>query len=132
MKTKRIFMIFCIALVSLAIIAPSSWAGSAQHHRLEGLALGIGAFIIGKAILDAHHRDHHVDTHVAAYQPAPPERPRPHRRWVSKRVYVPAKYKKVWNPGHYSRRGHWVSGHWTHIETEPGYWTRRRVRAYRH
>jgi hypothetical protein len=42
-------------------------------------------------------------------------------------MWVPAEYKKVWNPGHYNRRGKWRPGRWINIEVEPGHWSERRV-----
>ena len=129
MTAKRLIMILFVAIFSFTVTTSAAWAGSAQHHRLEGLALGIGALIIGKAILDAHRGDHHVEAHVGAYRYDRPVHRRPHRHWEIQRVWIPAKYEKVWNPGHYSRRGHWIPGHWRRIEIEPGYWTRQRVRV---
>jgi hypothetical protein len=129
MKTKRLLIILIIALFSLAVTTPSAWAGSAQQHRIEGIAIGIGALIIGKAILDAHNGNHSVGAHVADYQDDRPLHRRPYPRFQTQRVWVAPNYKKVWKRGHYNPRGRWVPGHWTRIEITPGHWTRQRVRT---
>jgi len=47
--------------------------------------------------------------------------------WEVRKEWVSPTYKKVWNPGHYNRRGKWISGHWIEIEDGPGYWSETRV-----
>lgn len=123
MNTKRFFTLFLIAIISIAFTASASWAGSAQKHRLEGAVIGIGALILTKAIID-----HQRDVYAAQTQPTVYEyHHRPAGYWDTQKEWVPARYEKIWNPGHYNRRGHWVSGHWVQKEIEPGYWTQRRV-----
>jgi hypothetical protein len=132
MKTRRLLIILMIALFSLAVTTPSAWAGSVQQHRIEGIAIGIGALIIGKAILDAHSGNHSVGAHVTTYRENRPIHGRSHGRLQTQRVWVAPTYKKVWNRGHYNPRGRWVPGHWTRIEIAPGYWTRQQVRRGHH
>lgn len=123
MNTKRFLTLFLIAIISIAFTASASWAGSAQKHRLEGAVIGIGALILTKAIID-----HQRDVYAAQTQPIAYEyHHRPAGYWDTQEEWVPGQYKKVWNPGHYNRRGQWVSGHWMQVEIEPGHWTQRRV-----
>jgi hypothetical protein len=128
MKTQKLIVTGIIALSIILTSTSSSWAGSAHDHRMEGLAWGIGAAILGKVILD-YHRD----------QPpvvAPAPRPAVHAqrvpdhsagRWEVRREWVPARYKKVWNPGHFNHRGQWVRGCWLRVRAEPGYWREKEV-----
>jgi len=123
MNTKRLLTLCLVAIISIAFTAPAAWAGSAQKHRLEGAVMGIGALILTKAIID-HSR------YVDAVETRPAARPYPYQPagyWDTQREWIPARYHKVWNPGHYNRRGQWVSGHWMQVEIEPGYWTGKRV-----
>jgi hypothetical protein len=131
MNPKRFLILLCTALFSLAVVAPNGWAGSPQQHRLEGIAIGIGALILGKALVDAHQNGH-FEARVAAYQTDYPEHHRPRGHWESRRVWVPAKYKKAWNPGHHNRHGRWVPGQWRRTEIQPGHWINQRVRVGHH
>ena len=126
MNIKRFFIIIGIVMFTVVTFAPQSWAGSASRHRIEGAVIGIGAVILGAALLDQHRSYHHEAEVVSVRK----HHPRPHRPagyWETHREWVPAKYEKVWNPGHYNRRGHWVRGHWTQIQIESGYWHTERV-----
>lgn len=127
MKTKPIAILVCLAVVSTFLIMPaSSWAGSPQSYRWEGVAIGIGAAILGNALLNAYHQPP-----APAYRPAPvyhrPGPPQPAGYWQTHREWVPPQYQKVWNSGHYNRHGRWVPGQWIQTEIQPGYWVERRV-----
>ncbi len=127
MNTRRILLIMAIAIFGIVSIAPHSWAGSASHHRLEGAVIGIGAVLLGKAILD-HHRYHSpAGEPVAVQRPYPRRYHRPAGYWETHKQWIPPKYEKVWNPGHHNHSGHWIPGHWTRIQTEAGYWHYERV-----
>jgi hypothetical protein len=90
--------------------------------------------MIGSAIYHAYHQGHREGyvIHKPAYRSG---RSRPaHRRqhprqghWELKKEWVPAVYKRVWNPGHYNRHGRWVRGRWVEIIDEPGYWVEKKV-----
>ncbi|MCJ8502281.1 hypothetical protein [Desulfatitalea alkaliphila] len=129
MKSKAIAIILFATLCATLLFTPqTSWAGSPQSHRWEGVAIGIGAAIIGSAILKAHQQPPVVVAPyrpAAVYAPGPPPRSRGH--WEVRKEWVPAQVEKVWNPGHYDRKGRWVAGHWIHREVQPGYWTQTRV-----
>ncbi|MEJ2155175.1 MAG: hypothetical protein P8X96_07550 [Desulfobacteraceae bacterium] len=127
MSGKRIISIILFVIVAIAFAAPASMAGTPAQHRLEGVAIGIGALILTKAIID-HHRHE-----IAAVTPAAQRYDRhPHRRgpsgcWKIHKEWVPATYERVWNPGHYNRGGRWIPGRWIEVEAEPAHWSKRRV-----
>ena len=127
MNGKRIISIILFASVAIAFAAPATWAGSPSQHRLEGAAIGIGALILTKAIID-HHR-HEVAAVAPASHRYGNHRPRraPAGYWEIQKKWVPATYNRVWNPGHYNRRGRWIPGRWMNIEVEPGHWSKRRI-----
>ncbi len=127
MNAKRLMIIMLIAIFGLVCAAPSSWAGSPQQHRIEGIAIGIGALILGKAILDAAHGDHYPEVTVAAHYQARPAHYKTGGPRKTQRVWVPAQYKRAWTPGHYSHRGLWVPGHWKQIVIQPGHWVNQSV-----
>lgn len=134
-KTIAIFVAVCL---TLALAAPAAWAGPKQRHRWEGVAIGMGAAILGGALINAHR-----------YPPAcnrggstviirgetridpPPRYPvRRHDRrghWETRRVWVSPAYERVWNPGHYDRGHRWVPGGWIEVVKEPGYWKEERI-----
>ncbi|MDM8522236.1 hypothetical protein QUF80_02600 [Desulfococcaceae bacterium HSG8] len=139
---KRILISSIVMVVCLSLLAPPVLAGSKQRHRWQGVAIGVGAAMLGHAIISEHHRN----LKAAAQERSPgypPQRyreyssprvydcppPPPSRRghWEFRKIWVPAKHKKVWNPGHYNRRGKWVPGKWIRIKDEAGHWVEKRV-----
>jgi hypothetical protein len=131
MKPKAIMIASFLAIfVTVATIPDNTWAGSTQRHRWEGVAIGIGAAIIGSALINSLHGS------PAVVGPAPTqaavhyyhERPRaPKGYWTIEKEWVEPTCKKEWNPGHYNRRGQWVPGGWIQLEVEPGHWIERKV-----
>ena len=139
MRKKRLIIGLLVGGITLMMISSSAFAGNVQRNRWEGVAIGVAATLLGQALLD-HHRDIH-------YRPAPAprvvhrppvrysepyraydHRPRKHRGHARfHKVWVPPVYKKVWNPGHYNRRGRWVSGYWIEKQVRPGYWEKQRT-----
>jgi hypothetical protein len=131
MNTRKIIAVICAAVLGTVIAVSPSWAGSKQRHRWEGVAIGIGAAILGKAILDTYHHNYHATGPHAGpaivehhYHQAPPE---PAGYWETRKEWIPPVYTKKWNPGHHNRHGHWVEGHWLRIEVQPGYWEYQKV-----
>lgn len=142
---KKIFVALIVAVVSLSLSVPSAWAGSKQRRRWEGVAIGLGAAILGHAIIKDSQRHRAVDrrgyyapscrTRESArpvYNPPPPaynDPPRRHRRghWEMRRIWVPPTYKEVWNPGHYSHKRKWVPGKWIKIIDQEGHWVEKEV-----
>ena len=123
MNAKRFLTLFFVTIISIALTASASWAGSAQRHRLEGAVIGIGALLLTKAIIDHSRDDYATQVHPAGQ----PYYHQPTGYWETQKEWVPARYKKVWNPGHYDARGRWVSGRWIQIEVESGYWAAKKV-----
>lgn len=129
MKLKKLLSIGLIVVFGVTVFTTGAYAGSKQRHRWEGVAIGIGAVILGKALIDGIH-------HSRASVYAPPARPlpskhhyreRPAGHWETRREWVPPQYEKVWNPGHYDDYGRWVAGRWIQIEVEQGYWVEKDV-----
>ena len=131
---KKFLTLMTAVALSLMILIPSANAGSPQSHRWEGLAIGVGAAILGSALLN-----HHVAASAPApgvYAPPAPEyrrhrsyrhRPRSRGHWEIRKTWVAPVYEKVWNPGHFNPRGRWVKGGWIQVEREPGYWEEERI-----
>ncbi|RLC11179.1 MAG: hypothetical protein DRI57_19285 [Deltaproteobacteria bacterium] len=139
---KKVLVSLIAAVVCLSLLTTSIWAGSKQRRRWEGVAIGVGAAILGHAILK-DYRHHHtnekigVDRHRGTYYaPPPPQRhrrvdcpPRPSRRghWEIRKVWAPPTYKKVRNPGHYNHRREWVPAKWIKIIEQEGHWIEKEV-----
>ena len=129
MKKKNPFIVVFITILCVAFLISSAWAGEKHRYRWEGIAIGIGAVMLGHALLNQYHpRDLHPDPpHI---YPQPPS-PKIHRHWEMRRVWIPPTYKRVWNPGHYNHKGRWVSGRWIEVVKKPGYWSKKRERIGR-
>ncbi|MFH1489088.1 MAG: hypothetical protein ABII06_09300, partial [Pseudomonadota bacterium] len=85
MKKKNVFTLWLALVLCVSLMATSVWAGPKQRHRWQGVAIGVGAAVLGTALLKAYQ----------APRPAHPPRT----------VVVPA-----WNPPPYKSR--WEGGHW--------------------
>ena len=113
-----------VVVLLISLVSSPAWARSAQHYRWEGVAIGIGAAIIGGAILDSCCHPRYGAAYAYSYPPPPPRR---HGHWAYEKIWVPPTYKSAWNPAHYNRRGEWIPGEWISIEDRPGYWASERV-----
>ena len=141
---KKSILAFIVAVIfSFVVLVPAANAGSPQSYRWEGVAIAVGAAILGSAL----SKDHHTHTRYVHTKHGPPRydehpsdwpyyRTKHHKRrhhrevdgyWEIVKEWVPPTYRKVWNPGHYGDHGKWVPGHWIEIEESPGYWTKTRV-----
>ena len=131
MKMKHFICLVLITTFGLWLTSPTAWAGNVQRNRWEGVAIGIGAALLGSALFK--HHLHRSGERAIVHQPDRAYRQRNHfhhkpaGHWEIRKKWVPPVYESVWNPGHYSPRGRWISGHWIEIEKEPGYWTKERV-----
>jgi hypothetical protein len=130
MKMKKLFIGLTIAVFTIGLVSSTAMAGSKQRHRWEGVAIGVGAAILGHAIYQSHKADHYPQT--VYVEPNPPQRYNHgsqlrHGHWEWQETWVPPVYEKIWNPGHYNRKGHWVPGHWMEVQTTDGHWTKERV-----
>ncbi len=140
MKKKSLFsLLFVLAFTSMIMI-PSAHAGNVQRNRWEGVAIGLGAVILGSALFKSQQLSNEQSfyRHMPYYDNGPSRhQKRKHRyhhrhdqlrgHWEMRKEWVPPTYRRVWNPGHYNRHGKWVSGDWIKIEEAPGYWTKTRV-----
>ena len=139
----------------LSLSATSAFAGSKQRYRWQGVAMGVGAAILGNAILnnsrDVDHggdsyREHSYHEYRGAYCPervvvvehspyrersCEPAYGRGHYRdrgrWEVRQVWVAPVYERVWNPGHFNEYNYWVPAGYINMETSPGYWREERV-----
>jgi len=155
MKKNKFFIALFATILCITFLAPSAWAGKKQRYRWEGAAIALGAAILGNAIYN--NRDFGPSPSTHNYSPPPPRRnghweirrnaiynnrdfgpspsthnysPPPPRRnghWEIRRVRVRPSYERVWNQGHYNRRGRWIRGHRTRILKEPGHSFEKRV-----
>ena len=118
MKKKNLFVVVFITILCVTFLTSSAWAGKKHRHRWEGIAIGVGAVMLGHALFKHHPHRH--------FHPAPPPpRFRGHRE--VRRVWIPPTYERVWNPGHYNHEGRWIPGQWIEVVKEPGYWGEKRV-----
>lgn len=133
---KKLLAIATVAAVCVAFSVSPADAGSKQRHRWEGVAIGVGAALLGGAIIHDIHRVHHRPVRVYHHREYRPRRyesreycPPPRRRghWEEKKVWIPPVYERVWNPGHYDCNNEWIPGRWMRVEKRPGYWKSERV-----
>lgn len=131
MNIKNSSIILLAAVLSLCLAAPPAWAGNVQRNRWEGVAIGIGAAVLGHALFNNHFNRRPEPEVVYRHPPHRRHKPYEGRKargyWEIRKKWVPPTFERVWNPGHYNPRGHWIEGHWMEIEKEPGYWTEERV-----
>jgi hypothetical protein len=102
MNARKHWVTLVVASIGVVLISSSAVAGSKQRHRWEGVAIGIGAAILGHAIYQSH--THHSTSPVVVVDPDRPCRRGPkhrHGHWEWRESWVPAVYERVWNPGHY-------------------------------
>ena len=133
MKKKNLIILLLTAILCFSFPTSSVWAGSKHDYRRQGIAIGIGAAILGTALFGQYNRgyySHHRSAiHRAPVYRYPTPRHRQHREghWEMRKERVHPTYRRVWNPGHYNRHGEWVNGHWIKVVDQPGYWTKTRV-----
>jgi len=60
MKMKKIVLSAITVIIAGSFITTSAWAGSRQRHRWEGVAIGVGAAIVGSAIVTSVTHGSHV------------------------------------------------------------------------
>ncbi|WP_373500788.1 hypothetical protein [Desulfococcus sp.] len=53
MKIKKRVLTAVTVIMGILFTTPSAWAGSKQRHRWEGVAIGVGAAVLGGAILSS-------------------------------------------------------------------------------
>ncbi len=124
MKKKSVLVFAVVATTALACFGASGAdARSPQRYRWEGVAIGIGAALIGSALI--HPPYYHRPAPPPFYRYPPPHRPECYR-WEVRRIWIPAQYDRIWIPGHYGRKGWWIPGRWEKRLVHPGHWEERR------
>ncbi len=144
---KKIIAITTGVLMIMGIVSVTSAnAGAARRHTIEGFVLGTGVALLGTAIIrgmnkeatPSHvytrhypdrykehtyrgHKRYHKHKHHRKYA----RRTRGH--WETDRIWIDPVYEKKWNPGHYNRKGEWVSGRYEKFMIEQGYWSKKKV-----
>ena len=130
MKKRSLSLIVTLCAVTMLLTADPAFAGRKHHERWKGIAIGVGAAILGNAILN-HDRHHHVvRVPERRYEPVPVppgRRPRHRGYWEIRDEWIPPTYKSVWNPGHYNRKGDWIEGTWIKIVKRQGHWKEKKV-----
>lgn len=130
MGMKKLIVGLVLTVFAVASLASPALAGAKQRHRWEGVAIGVGAAILGHAIFQAHQAQRSPQVVYVPPEPGPhPQAGARHRygHWEWQETWVPPAYEKLWNPGHYNRKGRWVPGHWMEVKTSPGHWEKGRV-----
>ncbi|OGP59269.1 MAG: hypothetical protein A2V65_07770 [Deltaproteobacteria bacterium RBG_13_49_15] len=122
MIKKKIILAVIVIAISFFLVGNNVWAGSPQRHRWEGVAIGIGAALVGSAIFNHHHYQRPLPAPVPVYQYPPPC-----YRWQVERVWIPPVYDSVWILGLSNRWGRWSPGRWEQRVRIPGYWEERPV-----
>ena len=127
MKRRHVLITAIAGALILVMIGQPVWAGSKQRHRWEGVAIGLGAAVLGSALLHQRHYRRPIPDRI--YLDPPPPRC---RYWDYEEVWVPPAYEREWRPGRYNRWGRWIPGRWERSVVSPGHWEEQRVcRAYR-
>lgn len=128
------------------VIVLSSVPARADRKTMEGFLIGTGVAILGTAIFNEIHKDKHNSVqyqttynnhkpyYYSKYDHRDRHRPykkykkhRPRGHWEVERVWIEPVYEKKWNPGHYNRRGKWVSGRYERFLVCEGYWKQEKV-----
>ena len=134
MTNKKLLVMLVALILSFSITASAAWAGSRHKHRLEGVAIGVGAAIIGGALLHHYSHDHHRTVYCYSCPPPVYDPPRC-GYWKVKRAWIPPTHEKYWQPGYCDSRGCWVPGMWRYRTDHPGFWKEKRIwvsDGYRH
>jgi hypothetical protein len=129
---KPLFLVPAITFLVLTI-TPNANAGSPQSYRWQGVGIGIGAAVLGSMLLTHLHRPYYGAHAPKAWHHSSPRRCAPPRHtvaqghWEVRKEWVPPVCEKVWNPGHYNRRGCWKAGRWITLQRQRGYWRESRI-----
>lgn len=65
MKMAKKFIIAVATVLTFCMMSPSVWAGSKQQHLWEGVAIGVGAAIVGSTLINHHAIGYHSGPPVA-------------------------------------------------------------------
>jgi len=138
---RKVVALILLGGLVLSLLPSDALAGGRRgggRHHWNGVAVGVGAAVLGGVLLHALTRPPVVVAPPPpAYAPPPVVYAPPpvveHRTWVPGHYedrWVPTTEREpVWVEGHY-QNGHWVPGYWKERVREGGYWTRAWVEGY--
>ncbi len=147
---KRTITLIIIMVFVFAMTVTSAHAGASKRrrHHLEGFLLGSGVGFISATIVNRLHKGQkkayipeqkQKETRQGRYCrehgqwsdchncPDCDDYMEPDGYWTVKRVWVPAEYEDKWNPGHYNKRGKWVSGRYQRFIIRKGHYRKQRI-----
>ena len=148
MRRRYFFITVVVSVLLISLFSQPVWAKNQQRYRWEGMAIGLGAALLGSAIIHDNRnsiygryypRPQHHPRYDRHY-PRPQHRPRHYQRYGYRpceyydyeRFWVPPTYRRAWKPGRYDQWGRRISGRWKKRMIRPGHWEERRVcRSYR-
>jgi len=110
MKKRNLIIVLLAMVFTLSFISTSVWAGSPQQYRWEGVAIGVGAAVLGGALINGCINPC-PPPRVAYRYPCPPRYgyhhpPRHHRRhWKARKRWRPHHYKETRRQGRYHGYG---------------------------
>ena len=135
---KKIIATTTAVLLLICFSTASAYAGAARRHTIEGFMLGTGVAILGAAIINEINKDskpqytqnhsRHGEYCYAGNRYGYNNRHhRARGHWEIERIWIDPVYEKKWNPGHYNRRGEWLSGRYEKFLVQDGYWQEEKV-----
>ena len=130
MKMRNGLIITVTAVVILCLSSTSIWAGSKQHYRWEGIAIGVGAAMVGSALINHHTYGYYGGPPVAlSFNYREAYRPSARHRGNWKRHHGgPYNHWRPHDRGH-RYRGHYRHGN-THGNRQPKSWNSNGRGAY--
>lgn len=129
---KKQLAIATASILILGLSTSFAQAGAARRHTIEGFLLGTGVTLLGTAIVNSINSPPPM---VASTLPprCPGPRYAPHHKrhgkghWEIRNIWIEPIYESKWNPGHYNKRGKWVSGRVQEFIVTQGYWEKEKV-----
>ncbi len=97
MNKKKVFIIMLTSILVFCYAATSAWAGPKQRYRWEGVAIGVGAAIVGSTLINHYGCSSYYGPPLAfSFYYSDYDRPSGHHH--------------AYRRSHHScRRGHWKS-----------------------
>jgi len=133
---KKQIAIIAALFIVVTLSTSFAQAGAARRHTIEGFLLGTGVTLLGTAIAHSINKPGPVVVHTTPrhHEYRYDKRHKKHRRghWETRKIWIDPVYETRWNPGHYNKRGKWVSGRHKKFLVAQGYWAQAQVRIRRH
>ena len=130
MKMRNGLIITVTAVVILGLSSTPTWAGSKQQHRWEGVAIGVGAAIVGSALINHHAYGYYDGPPVAFsfnYREDHRSSARHHGNWNRRHGGHPGQWGPIGRGQRY--RGHHRNWN-THVHRHPKSWKSDGRRTY--